>query len=106
MTNVFQGYGGFGFNSATNKIGSTTYQYPNAMANFQVGFMTGFSQGNYELLNDRAHFPGIYAQDSWKVNHRLTLNYGVRWEQFAPWVNKIGQQTAFNPLELCHRQGH
>ena len=98
VTNVFQGYGAFGFNSATNKIGSTTYQYPNAMANYQLGFMTGFNQGNYELLNDRAHFPGIYAEDSWKVNHRLTLNYGVRWEQFAPWVNRIGQQTAFNPL--------
>lgn len=98
VTNVFQGYGQFGFATATNKIGSTTYQYPNAMANFQMGFLTSFGQGNYELLNDRAHFPGVYAQDSWKLNHRLTLNYGVRWEQFAPWVNRIGQQTAFNPV--------
>ncbi len=99
VTNVFQGYGGFGFGTASNKIGGAVYQYPNAMANFQMGFLTSFSQGNYELVNDRAHFPGIYAQDSWKLNRRLTLNYGVRWEQFAPWVNKIGQQTAFDPLK-------
>jgi hypothetical protein len=96
VTNVFQSYGGFLFGSATNTIGNVTYQYPNAMANFQLGFTTAFGQGNFELLNDRAHFPGVYAQDSWKINHRLTLNYGVRWEQFAPWVNRIGQQTAFS----------
>ena len=59
MTNVFTSYGGFGFCTATNKIaGTTTYQYPNAMANFQLGFMTSFGQGNYELVNDRNHFPG------------------------------------------------
>jgi hypothetical protein len=91
VTNVFQGYGAFGF--------GTTTQYVNAMANFQLGFLTSFSQGNYELLNDRAHFPSAYAQDSWRVSQRLTLNYGVRWEQFAPWVNRIGQQTAFDPLK-------
>lgn len=101
VTNVFQGYGGFTFGTTSQSLGGTTYQYPNAMANFQLGFMTAFGQGNFELLNDRAHFPGIYAQDSWKLSHRLTLNYGVRWEQFAPWVNRIGQQTAFSPANYA-----
>jgi hypothetical protein len=97
VTNDFQSYGSFGFNSVSNKIGGTTYQYPNAAANFQLGFMSAFSQGNFELLNDRNHFPSVYAQDSWKVNPKLTINYGVRWEEFAPWKNRIGSQTAFNP---------
>jgi hypothetical protein len=97
VTNVFQSYGGFGFGAVTNKIGSTTYQYPNAMANFQMGFMNSFQQGNFEQLNDRNHFPGVYAQDSWKVNRRLQLNYGVRWEEFAPWHNKVGQLQEFFP---------
>ena len=96
VVNVFTSYGGFSFGTATNKIGSTTYQYPNAAANFQLGFMTSFGQGNFELVNDRNHFPGFYAQDSWKVNPRLTFNYGVRWEEFAPWTNKVGSQTAFS----------
>ncbi len=101
VTNVFSSYGGFTFNTATNKIGGTTYQYPNAMANFQLGFMTGFSQGNYELVNDRNHFPGIYAQDSWKATRRLTVNYGLRWEAFAPWANRIPYQTAFSPANYA-----
>jgi Carboxypeptidase regulatory-like domain len=104
VTNVFTSYGSFGFNSATNKIGGVTYQYPNAMANFQMGFMTGFSQGNYELVNDRNHFPGIYAQDSWKVTHKLTVDYGVRWEDFAPWANRVGKQTAFSPANYVAGQ--
>ncbi len=105
VVNVFQSYGGFTSGTATNKIGSTTYQYPNAMANFQLGFLTAFNQGNFELVNDRNHFPGLYAQDSWKLNSRLTFNYGVRWEEFAPWTNKVGSQTAFNAANYAANKG-
>jgi hypothetical protein len=88
VTNVYQSYGGFTFAAVlNNKIGSTTYNYPNAFANFQMGFISGFGQGNFELLNDTNHFPGLYAQDSWRVTRKLQLNYGVRWELFAPWHN-------------------
>jgi hypothetical protein len=97
VTNVYQSYGTFAFGTATNKIGSTTYQYPNAMANFQMGFLTSFQQGNYEQVNDRNHFPGLYAEDSWKMNHKLTLDYGVRWENFAPWANRRSVEQEFIP---------
>jgi hypothetical protein len=105
VTNVFQSYGAFGFNSVTNKIGATTYQYPNAAANFQVGFMNSFQQGNYELVNDRNHFPGLYAQDSWKATQRLQLNYGLRWESFAPWANRIGSEQQFSPSAYAAGKG-
>jgi hypothetical protein len=97
VTNVFQSYGAFGFGTASQTINGTTYQYPNAMANFQLGFMTSFSQGNYEQVHDRNHFPGLYAQDSWKANRHLQINYGVRWEEFAPWHNTVGSLQAFFP---------
>jgi hypothetical protein len=97
VENVYQSYGGFSFAAVSNKIGSTTYQYPNAMANFLMGFMSAFTQGNFELVNDRNHFPGLYAQDSWKATRRLQLNYGVRWEEFAPWHNNNGQLQEFSP---------
>jgi hypothetical protein len=92
VTNVYQSYGGFTF--------GTTTAYPLGIANFMIGFMggtNGFQQGNYEQVNDRNHFPGIYAQDSWKINHRLTVNYGVRWEDFAPWAEKNSAEQEFIP---------
>jgi hypothetical protein len=98
VTNDFQSYGSFAFGTVTNNvINGTTYQYPNAVANFQLGFMTSFQQGNYENLADRNHFPGLYAQDSWKVTRKLQLNYGVRWELFAPWHNNVGNLQEFVP---------
>lgn len=104
-TNPYTSYGSFGFGAVSNRIGSTTYQYPNAMANFQMGFMSGFSQGNYELVNDRAHFPAVFAEDNWRVSHRLTVNYGVRWELFAPWADHANKQTYFSPSEYSSNQG-
>ena len=102
VTNVYQSYGGFGFNVAGSSVPLGNV---NAMANYMVGFMSGFQQGNYELVNDRNHFPSVYAQDSWKVSPRLTLNYGVRWEMFAPWNNTVSKQTAFSPSNYAANKG-
>ena len=102
VTNVYTSYGGFTFAKAGSSLAIANV---NEMANFLTGFIQSFGQGQYELVNDRNHFPGLYAQDSWKVNARLTLNYGVRWEMFAPWANRIGVQTAFSPTNYAANKG-
>jgi hypothetical protein len=40
---------------------------------------------------------GIYGQDQWQVNDRLTLNFGLRWELLPPFVDKNGIQANFDP---------
>jgi hypothetical protein len=40
---------------------------------------------------------GFYAQDEWRINNRLTLNVGLRWELLPPFVDKNGIQANFNP---------
>ena len=90
VTNVGSTNGSFTFN-ATNTN--------NALASYQIGYLSAFTQGGAEFVNDRANFPGLYAQDSWKATRRLTLNYGLRWEEFQPWNNKLGEQTLFSPSD-------
>jgi hypothetical protein len=66
----------------------------NAIANAALGLFDSYSE-----LGQRAYTPfrgssyEPYAQDSWKVNSKLTLNYGVRYTVIvpyqAPWRNMI-----------------
>ena len=38
-----------------------------------------------------------YAQDDWKVNPRLTLNYGIRYDYSTPYLERHDNQAAFIP---------
>src|SRR5437868_6810505 len=54
--------------------------------NLMAGKLTDYSgnpafrQGAGEFKNNRNTFAGLYIQDNVKVNRRLTLNLGLRWE--------------------------
>ncbi len=45
------------------------------------------------------YMPGnsFYAQDSWRVKPNLTVTYGLRYELFAPLLNRQNQVSNFSP---------
>jgi hypothetical protein len=39
----------------------------------------------------------LFAQDQFKVNRKLTLNYGLRWQLAGPFYHQFGAIYSFNP---------
>ena len=66
------------------------------LADFLLGKASTFRQGNETVGNGRQNYIGVYAQDTWKVSNRLTVNAGLRWEPFLPAWEAHGQTVHFN----------
>lgn len=54
----------------------------NAMSDFVAGALDSFTDANVSHDDERWNNIGLYAQDSWKFNSHLTINYGLRWEPY------------------------
>ena len=56
---------------------------------FLLGATDSFNQGVQLPLYNRAHYYGLFVQDSWRALHNLTVNYGLRWDVTTPWSGEI-----------------
>jgi outer membrane receptor protein involved in Fe transport len=88
VNNLYQQPGVFQFNS-NNSI-------TNPLADFLLGGLTNFQQASGQFFNNRYKVTGYYVQDVWKVNRRLTLNYGVRYEPFYPQHEALNREGMFS----------
>jgi hypothetical protein len=61
-----------------NNGGFGGWYYASASVNPTTGQLPDFYRGY------RANEVAFYGQDDWRVNSRLTLNLGLRWEYFGP----------------------
>ena len=67
------------------------------MADFLLGTASGWNQGNFNTFYLRQNAFALYAQDSWKVMPRLTVNYGLRWEPYLAPYSRVKAFTHFDP---------
>jgi hypothetical protein len=66
-------------------------------ADFLLGVPSQYNQSQLQAFYGRNKYVGLYAQDSWRVNQNLTLNYGLRWDRIEPWYEKYNQIATFEP---------
>ncbi|MGB9490406.1 MAG: carboxypeptidase regulatory-like domain-containing protein [Terriglobales bacterium] len=61
------------------------------LADFLLGVASSYNQGDSQRFYNRDKYIGLFAQDSWRIRHDLTLNYGLRWDVISPWSEKYNQ---------------
>lgn len=79
--------GAFTFNGQTTGL---------SLADFMIGRVSNFLQGNPVYDYDNHDYVGAYVQDDWRIRSNLSLNLGVRWEPFVPLRNTFGWVSHFD----------
>jgi hypothetical protein len=72
----------------------------NALASFMLGEVNAGSIQASDLIQTRAQYWSLYAQDDWRLTDRLTLNYGLRWEAEIPRREINNRMNSFDPLAI------
>jgi hypothetical protein len=97
-------FGAFTFNTgaftglpACNPAATAAYQCESAFADFLLGLpsKTYIAQSGPDVLAHTIQ-TGIYGQDEWRVNSRLTLSFGMRWQALPPFASPLNNLTAFD----------
>ncbi len=84
--------GSFSFgSSATNPRNAI-----NPFANALLGNFDAYSESSSPVQTVYKSFVReFYAQDAWRVNRRLSIEYGMRWSFIAPWGAQLNNVVAF-----------
>ncbi len=76
--------------------GSGPYSTGDPGADFLLGIPDSYQQASGAWIVARTYEYYLYAQDSWKVNQNLTLNYGAGYQIDTPLVNQHYGQEGVN----------
>ncbi len=85
--------GNFSFARDINNPLDANYAYANGILGNYTSYVESTSRPGY---NGRQTTIEWFAQDSWKVSRKLTLELGMRFVYYTPWTQKNGTSAAFS----------
>ena len=97
--NSFAGYlqnGNFTFSNTI--VGDTLAAYMLGVLDSSA-FAFGQSRGQPTAM--RGWYPGLYAQDNFKISQRVSLNFGLRWEPMIFPADYFGRGSTFRMDDLA-----
>ena len=94
----------FGLNNGSYNFGdsaSNPYNTGYGFSNAALGVYNQFQQAN-TYLRGLYRYTNVeyYVQDTWKVTHRLTLDYGLRMAWYQPWYDSGNLASTFLPQDF------
>ena len=75
----------------------TNSSFANSWGDWLLGMPGDSSQTSRLILTDTQNYYASYIQDDLKVNKRLTLNLGLRWDMETPLTDRHNDIYAWNP---------
>jgi hypothetical protein len=68
------------------------------LADFMLGLRSQYALSNILIANLRQSMQFAYIQDDWRVNDKLTMNVGLRYEYATPHVEKDNILSNYDPV--------
>ena len=84
----------------TRVAGAQGEQRPLHLGDFMLGLRSQYALSNILVANLVQNMHFLYVQDDWRLNDKLTLNLGLRYEYATPWVEEDNVLSNFDPANL------